>query len=208
MPKLYSEWFFKYLKRLSYLKIGDYEFDREREQYEPTVVKEKRTKGIETESGFFRKAKDYYQKSHFDYSRLAPTRLTDKIDNHFCGTFRDYVKNRGKKGLFRYMGGCLVRGILAGAATLLNASTHFIGDSTGYLAQYGPHIERCEDRTGFTCYIGYKPNSRTNGGSLGFTSGSNITGSNKYTEIKSNTNSKKNTKQDDTETDNIEFEDE
>ena len=208
---LNSSWFFKYLRRLKYLKIGEYEFDLEKEQYEPESVKEKRRKNIERESDFFDKAKSYYQKSHFDYGRLVPTRLTDKIDNHFCGTFRDYVKNRGKKGLFRYTGGCVIRGILAGAATLLNAGTHFIGDTAGFLSQYGPHIEKCEDRTGFTCYVGYKPNKRTLGGDLGFTSGSTVinnrTKPNFNTDIKSS-KSKKKDKKEKEDTPDIEFEDE
>lgn len=211
---LNSSWFFKYLRRLTYLKIGDYEFDTEKEQYEPESVKEEKRKNIERESGFFNKAKNYYQKSHFDYGRLAPTRLTDKIDNHFCGTFKDYVKNRGKKGLFRYAGGCVIRGILAGAATLLNAGTHFIGDTAGFLSQYGPHIEKCEDRTGFTCYVGYKPNKRTLGEDLGFTSGSTVTNNrtnqNFNTDIKTSKSekSKKKDKKEKEDTPDIEFEDE
>ena len=91
--------------------------------------------------------------------------------------FRDYLKNRGKKGLIRYTGGVIVRGLFAAASTLLNAGTHFVSDSVSYVSQYKPRVE--EDPEWGIRYTtwNYTPNKRTSGEKPKYTSGEDVVNS-------------------------------
>ena len=176
---------FDYLEKLEFLKMGEYEYTYDSIQAIHEDIEEKRkTIALAREQSFFGRAKEYFRKSTFDYGRLSPTTWTDKLDNHFHMCFKDYLKNRGKKGLIRYTGGVLIRGIFAAASTLLNAGTHFVGDSISYARQYKPRVVYDPNWNIKSTEWDYQPNARTEGEKPKYTSGDEVT--NHRTEYHSN----------------------
>lgn len=175
MSYVREDYFFTYLRHLKYLKMGEYEYTDKLPQTAEEKMKAKQQRiAAAREQSFMGRAKDYFSKSTFDYGRLKPTNWTDKLDNHFHMCFRDYLKNRGKKGLIRYTGGVLIRGIFAAASTLLNAGTHFVSDSVSYVSQYKPRVaEDPEWGIRYTTWD-YTPNKRTSGEKPEFTSGADV----------------------------------
>lgn len=178
MSYVREDYFFTYLRQLKYLRMGEYEYtDKVPNTAEEKLQVKKQRIAAAREQSFLGRAKDYFSKSTFDYGRLKPTNWTDKLDNHFHMCFRDYLKNRGKKGLIRYTGGVIVRGLFAAASTLLNAGTHFVSDSVSYVSQYKPRVE--EDPEWGIRYTtwNYTPNKRTSGEKPKYTSGEDVVNS-------------------------------
>ncbi len=175
MSYVREDYFFTYLRQLKYLKMGEYEYtDKLPETAEEKAKAKQQRIAAAREQSFLGRAKEYYSKSTFDYGRLKPTNWTDKLDNHFHRCFKDYLKNRGKKGLIRYTGGVIIRGIFAAASTLLNAGTHFVGDSVSYVSQYKPRVaEDPEWGIKYTTWD-YTPNKRTSNEKPKFTSGDDV----------------------------------
>lgn len=178
MTYVREDYFFTYLRKLHYLKMGEFEYTDEQDKNADDQRRQRHQRAEQAKvQDFVERTKAYYRKSTFDYNRLKPTTWTDKLDNHFHMCFKDYLKNRGKKGLIRYTGGVLIRGLFAAASTLLNAGTHFVGDTASYLSQYNPRLATDEETNEMWFDWGYRPNKRTVSDAPKFTSGDTVVNS-------------------------------
>ena len=60
---------------------------------------------------------------------------TNAFESWNWGNLRDYAKNRGNKGIFRYGVGCTMRFLLSASSSVVNAGAHLIGGTFKVLKQ-------------------------------------------------------------------------